>query len=244
MSDYQYGQFIDQTDQEIYDPKKAEDSVRKSILQSFTWMGIGLLLSGLTAAVVCLTSLKNLIYGTPFIPIILLFVQLGLTIAFTASINSADSTKLKVMFLAYCFTMGLTLSSIGLTYDLGTIFAALLVSALYFGCLVFIGYTTKKDLSGFGMPILAALIALLIGNLVCMFLGYGDILPIMLLGLLLFTGITIYDVQKLKVALVSTQGMPVQQEKLSIYFALELYLDFMNIFLYVLRFLGRNSSKN
>lgn len=240
MSDYQYGQFIDRVSEDHYDPQEAENSIRRSILQSFSWMAIGLLVSGLTAAVVCLTDLKSLIYGSG-VSIILLLIQMGLTIAFSASINSADINTLRAMFLGFCLSMGLTLSSVGLTYEFSAISVALFISAVYFGCLVIIGYTTKRDVSGFGTMLFAGLIALLIGSLLCFMLRVTNIFPLMVLGLLLFTGISVYDVQRLKKSLEAAQGMPARQEKMAIYFALQLYLDFVNIFLYVLRFVGKSS---
>lgn len=238
MAQYQYGQFVEKATEEQYDPKQAEKSVRNSILKSFVWMGLGLLFSGLASAVVCLTDLKFLFWRTS-IYLVMMLVQFGLTIAFSSSMNKASIAALRGMFLAFCLTMGLTLSSIGLAYDFTTITAALLLSAVYFGCLVSIGLTTKKDLSRFGTFLMAGLIALIIGGVFCLIFRMTEALPFMVLGLLLFTGLSAYDVQRLKVSLQASQGMPVQQEKLALYFALEMYLDFVNIFLYILRFLGK-----
>lgn len=242
MSDYQYGQFQNQSAPagEV-NPDLVQGSIRQNVLKAYMWMFIGLLISGGVSLVCTLSGLGRLIYSSPMLPMMLCLVQIGLTMAFTYSMQKASVGTLRMMFIAFCVTMGLTLTSLGMVYDMPTIFLALLITAVYFGCLVIVGWTTNKDLTSLGTICLVGLIAMLIGSVIAMFFGGPSALLMTIVGMLLFTGITAWDVQRLNQTMVLADGQPVAQEKWAIYFALELYLDFINIFLYVLRFLGRNS---
>lgn len=180
----------------------------------------------------------------PMLALILPIVQIGLTIAFTFQMNRATATSCKVIFFVYAFTMGISLSTLAYAYTTGEIFAAFLIAALYFGTLVFIGVTTKKDLTKLGTISIAALVVLLISQLVLMIFRAGiDTRLIAAAGLLIFAGLTAWDVQRLNKTMLYADGEPVAREKWAVFFALELYLDFINIFLYILRLLGSRSSR-
>ena len=146
-------------------------------------------------------------------------------------------TAAKICFILYAFVSGLTFSSIFVVYELTSVLMVFLVSAVIFGVMAYIGYKTNVDLSKVGFYLLMALIGVIVVSVINIFLGNGMLEIILcIICLLLFLGITAYDVQKIK-ALEST-GLP--EDNLAIYGALELYLDFINIFLQILELFAKN----
>lgn len=140
-----------------------------------------------------------------------------------------------MMFAGYSVLMGFTMAGLGFTYSLGQISAAFVISTVYFSCLAIIGKTTNIDLSRIGAVCIVGLLAMIITQLIFALLGTAmDVRLWSTIGLLLFTGITVWDIQKI----VRMPTPYTSEEKFSIFFALELYLDFINIFMYILRLLG------
>lgn len=223
-------------------PSLSKDAVRQSILKSYMWMAIGLLVTGVVSTVLYSTgAFLALLMSFPMLSLLLMFAQFGIVIAFTIQVRNpyTSASTLKALFMAYAVTLGFSLTSIFYSYDLGIISVAFLVTAIYFGCLVFIGITTKKDMTRFGMICLSGLIALVLSQFVMSLFGFGLTTRLYsILGLLLFTGITVWDVQRMNKIMTYNDGSFVSQDKMGIYFALELYLDFLNIFLYILRLIG------
>lgn len=218
--------------------------VQHSILKAYIWMFVGLAVSGITAYF-CYAShfLDYMYYSLPWLPIILLVAQIGVAIGFGVSLNRFSATTMKVLFLAYALMMGISMASIGYTYTDGIIGTAFFISALYFGCLVIVGFTTKADLTRFRSILFTGLIVLIISQVIMLFFPVSWATRLIcIFGLLLFTGITAYDVQRLNKTMLYSQGQPVAQEKWAIFFAFELYLDFINIFLYILQLLGSGSN--
>ncbi len=216
--------------------------VRQSVNTAYLWMGLGLLVTAVVSILMFSSGLYfQIAYRMPGLMFFMLIVQLGLVIGFGFAMNKASASTLKAMFLLYAVTMGINLTPIAYSYRLGTIGLAFMVSAVYFFCLVLIGKTTKKDMTNIGMICLGGLIAMIIASIIMMFTGHGDSILLSIIGLLLFTGITVYDVQRAERYLSTPNGF-IEAEKISIYMALQLYLDFINIFLYIVRILG--SRKN
>ncbi len=146
------------------------------------------------------------------------------------------------MFFVYAAINGMTLSTIFLVYELGSIGMAFLIAACMFGAMSLIGYSTKKDLSQWRSFLMMGLIGLIVVSVVNMFLGSAGMdWVISLVGVMLFLGLTVYDTQKIKqMTVMSLQtGDEAVASKMGILGALKLYLDFVNIFLYLLRFFGR-----
>lgn len=241
MSTYQYNQ--NHSTQGFNNPVMTGD-VQRSILEAYGWMFGGLLLTGLTAlAFYKFGWLYSMLYSMPALMYILPIAQICIAMAFTLMMGKASANTLRILFAVYALTMGISLSSLFYSFTDGTIYLAFFISALYFGCLCIIGMTTKKDLSKLGTICIAALFALLISQVVMALFGVGmDVRLISAIGLLIFTGVTAWDVQRLNQTMLYSQGQPVTQKKWAIFFALELYLDFINIFLYILRLLGAGSS--
>ncbi len=224
----------------ILEPSSAS-GLKKYAVKTFAWMTLGLLVTTVVAFAVYSSNLVYYLYDSGFIPLILLFAQIGVTVALAARFMKMSVTGTKFLFLTYSILTGITFSILGLVYLPGTLAAAFLITTVYFGSLTIIGYTTKMNLLRFGPVLFAGLISLVIVETIFLFMG-ADIstMAFSVVGLLLFTGITAYDVQKLKVLYLSYENDIEMQNKLSIYSAFQLYLDFINIFLYVLRFLDKD----
>lgn len=223
----------------IYQDASNTMSLNKAITKTFLWMATGLMVTAFTSFVSIITGLWYVVL-TSVSPLILMILQVGIAIWFTASMKSASPTKLKVLFMAYAVTLGITLTPISLMYSSGLIFIAFMITAILFASLAIVGMTTKKDLTKLGTICMVGLITLVITQLIMMLFHVGmETRLFSVLGLIIFTGLTAWDMQRMKMGLANTQG--VMQEKLSIYMAFEIYLDFINIFLYVLELLGIGS---
>lgn len=209
----------------------------KLLSKSFLWMCIGLLVTFVTGFGVSMNErmLENIFGGSGFW--ILVILEFVLVIVLSARVMKMNPTTAKICFILYSFVSGLTFSSIFVVYELTSIMMIFLVSAIIFGIMAFIGYTTKVDLSRVGFYLLMALLGVILVSIINIFLGNGTLeIIICIICLLLFIGITAYDVQKIR-ALEST-GLP--EDNLAIYGALELYLDFINIFLQILELFAKN----
>jgi FtsH-binding integral membrane protein len=147
-----------------------------------------------------------------------------------------------LLFFTYAAVNGVTLSTLFLVYDLGSVATAFFVASALFGAMSLIGYSTKKDLSQWGSYLLMGLIGLLIVSIVNIFFASSGLdWMISIIGVLLFLGLTIYDTQRIKMMTAESIEMGNEETamKMGILGALRLYLDFVNLFLYLLRFLGR-----
>lgn len=222
----------------------SNDDLQQSLLSMYVWLGIGLLLTAFTSFFMYSTgTFLHVIATAPMISWILILVQFGVAIAFTGMIRKASASLLKVLYLVYAVTLGISLTSLAYTYAIGTIAVAFLVTSVYFGSLVFIGKTTKRDLSKIGTLCLAGLISMIICELIMIIFKVSFMTQfISIIGLLIFTGLTAYDVQRAERLLTTGNGTLVSNDKMSIYMAFQLYLDFINIFLYIVRILGRDNN--
>lgn len=165
-------------------------------------------------------------------------VQIGVVIAFSSRLMERSVASTRMLFLVYALITGFTFSVIGFVYDAEAIMVAFGITAIYFGSLAVIGYTTKINLMKFGPLLYISLIVLVIAEIILAFTGAsGSVMLLTTIGLLIFTGLTAYDVQKMKVLYLQCNDEEMR-ERLSVYSAFELYLDFINIFLYILQFVG------
>ncbi len=178
--------------------------------------------------------IENVFGGMFYIFIIL---ELVLVLVLSARVMKMSPVGAKMCFLLYSFVSGLTFSSIFIVYNLTSITSVFLISALVFGIMALIGYTTKVDLTKVGFYLMMALIGAIIVMIVNIFLNNPMVDTfISIVCLIVFIGITAYDVQKIKA--LESSGLP--EDNLAIYGALDLYLDFINIFLHLLQFFGRS----
>lgn len=208
----------------------------KLLSKSFLWMMIGLLVTFVTGYVVSTSEnmLLNVFGGSYWLWIVL---ELVLVIVLSWRIMKMNPMIAKICFILYAFVSGLTFSSVFVVYNLSSVMMVFLVTAGLFGLMSFIGYKTNVDLSKIGFYLIMALLGIIIVGLINLFLASETLeLILSIVGVLLFVGITAYDVQKIK----SLEGSGLPEDNIAIYGALELYLDFINIFLDLLRIFADN----
>jgi len=207
----------------------------------YAWMALALVVSGITALyTVGNETLLNLVLGNSFTIWGLMLAELGLVIYLSARLDKISFTTGALLFGVYSVLNGITLSLILLVYTMSSIYTAFFTTSLTFAAMSIYGYTTKKDLSSLGSYLLMALIGLIIATLVNLFLKNGVMdLIITYVGIFIFVGLTAYDTQKIKTALEYGGSYGVDTRKIALMGALSLYLDFINLFLYILRLLGR-----
>ena len=202
----------------------------------FKWMFIGLLVSFGTSLYVASneTMLMN-IYSTGTYWIITIF-ELILVIALSALVNKLSYMSGIVLYLLYCFTSGLTLSSICYVYDLTSVFYTFMATAIMFGLMALYGHKTNKDLTKLGTILLFALIPILLVSIINIFIG-NEVIEIIVsvIIILIFCGVTAYDIQKIK----KLYELGYDEKKLGIIGALDLYLYFINIFLQLIKYIGK-----
>lgn len=210
----------------------------------YVWMTAALMLTaGAAFLTVASPAILNLIFGNPVMVWVLFGGELALVMAISWGINRLSPTMATALFLLYSVINGVTMSSIFFAYSIGTIAQAFAASALTFGAMSIVGWTTKKDLSGIGRIVIMALIGLIIASVVNIFLGSSMLdAVITYAGVFLFVGITAWDTQKIKTMSEAAEvyGDKDATRRVAILGALSLYLDFINLFLYILRLLGRN----
>lgn len=187
-----------------------------------------------------LTQFGAAIY-TSFLKWIIMFLPLGMVFGFGAAINRLSVAGAQTYFYAYAAAMGVSLSWIFITFTGFSIIQTFLVTAIAFAGLSLWGYTTKKDLSGFGTFLMMGVIGLVVASIVNIFLGSSALqFAISVIGVLLFSGLTAYDTQNIKNTYVQMAyaGDKEWLGKSAIMGALQLYLDFVNLFMFLLQFMG------
>jgi FtsH-binding integral membrane protein len=204
-------------------------------------MSVGMLLTGGVAwAVGTNDAMVQAIFGTP-LKWVVMFAPLIMVFAFSAMINRLSTAAAQLFFYVYAAVMGLSISFIFAVFTGVSIAQTFLVTAIAFAGLSLYGYTTKKDLSGMGTFLLMGLIGLIVASIVNIFLGSTALqFAISVIGLLIFAGLTAYDTQSIKNEYVQ-HAMSQDEEwlgKAAIMGALRLYLDFINMFMFMLQFMG------
>ena len=210
----------------------------------FSWMFLGLLSTAGTAYIFsaseALMSLLVSETGMTGLGWVVMLAPLGFVLLLSFGFNKLSSAAMIILFMVYAVLMGMSLSFIFLAYSLGSIASTFAITAGMFGAMALLGYTTKTDLTKFGSILIMALVGIVIASFVNLLLLKSSMFDyvISLLGVLIFTGLTAYDVQKLKrIGSGMEEGLE-STRKLVIMGALTLYLDFINLFLFLLRFLG------
>jgi hypothetical protein len=224
--------------------------LRAYMLRIYNYMGIGVALTGVVAyftfnaAVVdtaagqlALTPFGQTIYGGPLM--IALFVgTLGIVFFLSFRINKLQASTALMLFMGYAALLGLMLSSVMLTYTGASIARTFFISAASFGALSLYGYTTQRDLSPIGSFLIMGLFGLILAMIVNIFLkSTGLDFAISAIGVLIFAGLTAWDTQKIKEMYDANDDGTVSGRK-AVMGALTLYLDFINLFLFMLRFMG------
>jgi len=210
----------------------------------FSWMFLGLLATAGTSYIFSgseyLMSLLVSETGMTGLGWIVMLAPLGFVLLLSFGFNKLSSGAMIILFVIYAVLMGMSLSFIFLAYSLGSIASTFAITAGMFGAMALLGYTTKTDLTKFGSILIMALVGVIIASFVNLLLLKSTMFDyfISLIGVLIFTGLTAYDVQKLKRIGSEMEDGLESTRKLTIMGALTLYLDFINLFLFLLRFLG------
>lgn len=215
----------------------AESTLMKNV---YLWMCGALIVTALTSYYVATSpALLSIIFANNVTFFALIFAELGLVIALNAMINKISPMVATMMFLLYSVINGATLASIFLVYTMSSIATTFFITAGTFGAMALYGSITKTDLSKMGNILIMGLVGLIIASLVNIFLKNSMMdMIISGIGVLIFTGLTAWDAQKIKAMLYGAEENDSTQ-KIAILGALCLYLDFVNLFLYLLRFFGK-----
>ena len=207
----------------------------------YVWMALALAITGFTAyAVATSPGILQLIYGNSAVLWGLVIAEFALVIGLSAAISRLSLTTATLMFVLYSVINGAMLSSLFMVYTASSISTVFFITAGTFGVMAFVGYTTKTDLSSMGKILFMALIGLVIATIVNVFVKSSAFdLILCYVGVLVFVGLTAWDSQKIKQMLLQTSDAGETSQKLAILGALTLYLDFINLFIYLLRIFGK-----
>lgn len=208
--------------------------------RTYRWMAVGLLI---TFAAAFVTAATPLLYVVNSLYLVFTIAELVLVYVLSSRVQSMSVGGARATFFAYALLNGMVLSYYFIAFSVGTLVMAFLATAVYFGLMAVYGTTTHKDLTGWGPRLMMALVAMIVTSLVGALFGFGFGASVLYcgIGLVVFMLLTAYDTQKLRQIYAYYAGDAELAEKASIYGALTLYLDFINIFLYVVRLLGMNS---
>lgn len=233
-------------EKELYEMINAQEGYGSLVFPSlmrkvYVWMALALTITGFTA------------YGVSTSPAILQAIatnsvlfwgiiigELALVLWISAGINRLSLTSATLLFVVYSVLNGVTMSFIFLVYTMTSVASVFFITAGTFAVMAFIGYTTKKDLTSIGRLALMALIGIIIATIVNIFFTKSGTFDLILsyLGVAVFVGLTAYDSQKIKRMLMMQEDGGEQAQKVALLGALSLYLDFINLFLYLLRIFG------
>ena len=210
--------------------------------RTYRWMACGLLI---TFAMAYVTATTSLLYLVDSLYLVLTIAELALVIVLSSRVQNMSVEAARATFFGYALLNGMVLSYYFVAFSAGTLVLALLATSLYFGLMAVYGTTTHKDLTGWGPRPMMGLVAMLITGFAGMLFGFGFGSSVLYcgIGLVMFMLLTAYDTQKLQQMYSYYAADSEMAEKASIYGALTLYLDFINIFLYVVRLLGMNNRR-
>lgn len=213
--------------------------LRAYMLKIYNYMTLGLGITGVIAYFVARDpALVGAIMGNKLLFWGLVIAQFGVVIFLVTRIQHMSTRTAQLTFWGYAALTGLTLSGVFAAYTFESLARVFFITAGTFGAMSLYGYTTKRDLTGFGSFLMMGLIGIIIASLVNLFIQSSALMFITsLLGVLIFVGLTAYDTQKLKAMYYEIGHMSIS-ENYAVVGALTLYLDFINLFVYLLRFLG------
>jgi FtsH-binding integral membrane protein len=231
--------------------------LRAYMLRVFNWMTSGLLLTGIVAYGIAHTSLLDLFYRSVALPtgqtvvqptvlaIAAIFAPLAFVLVLSIGVNKLSRPAVQTLYWAFCAAMGASLTNIFLIYTHESIVRVFFITAATFAATSAYGYVTKADLSRFGSFLMMGLFGIIIASVVNMFIGStGMQFIISIAGVLVFTGLTAYDTQRIKADYVQfsyAEGSEVAAKR-SVFDALNLYLNFINLFMLLLQLLGNRNN--
>jgi hypothetical protein len=226
--------------------------LRAYMLRVYNWMSSGLLLTGIVAYTIANTDLINAFYPVVMTPMgprhtasalamISIFAPLAFVLVLSMGVNRLSRSAAQALYWAFCAVMGASLTNIFLIYTSESIVRVFFITAATFAAMSIYGYTTRTDLSKFGSFLIMGLFGIIIASLVNIFMQSSALqFAISIIGVVVFTGLTAYDTQRIKATYVQfayAEGAE-QAAKRSVYDALSLYLNFINLFMLLLQLLG------
>ena len=216
-----------------------DEGLRQHMLRVYNYMGLGLVMTGLVAFIVGTTpALYVPIFSTP-LKWVVMFAPLAFVLFFSFRMESMSASGAQTLFWAFCAVMGLSLASIFLVFTGTSIARTFFIAAAMFGATSLYGYTTKRDLSQFGSFLIMGLIGVVIASLVNLFLASNALqFVISVIGIVVFVGLTAWDAQSIKEQYAENFDAESKQ-KLAVFGAFSLYLNFINIFQLLLNFTGQ-----
>lgn len=218
----------------------------------FMWMFVALGITAITAYLfgtsanlmnLLLVQKSNGSVGISILGWIVMFAPFVIVLVMAARVEKMKASTMLLLYIVYSILTGMSLSFIFMAYTSASIFKTFIIAGGMFGIMAIVGYTTNTDLTKLGSLLFMGLIGIIIASLINMFMGSERLdYIISILGVIIFTGLTAYDVQKIKQ--IGMEGMENNDTmmKITIHAALNLYLDFLNLFLYLLRFFGKGKN--
>ncbi|MEQ9064141.1 MAG: Bax inhibitor-1/YccA family protein [Vicingaceae bacterium] len=227
------------------DGREFEASIAQTFISNvFTYMFAALTITGVMAwwfgtSEELTRLIVNPETGMTGLGYLVTFAPLGFVLIMSFAFERLNSMVLLLLYIAFSLLMGMSLSTIFLAYTAASIYSTFFITAITFGIMAVVGYTTKTDLTKFGSIMMMGLIGIIVASIFNWFIGSEGLdMIISIIGVLVFTGLTAYDVQKLKRIGAGVEYGTESTNKLAILGALNLYLDFINLFLFLLRFMG------
>ncbi len=232
--------------------------LRAYMLRVYNWMASGLLVTGIVAYAIANTSLIDAFYPmvqTQYgsvrtsgpLAMIAMFAPLAFVLVLSFGVNRLSKTAVQGIFWAFCAAMGASISSIFFRYSQGSIASTFFITAATFAGMSIVGYTTRRNLTNMGSFLIMGLFGIILASLVNMFLQNGALqFMISIVGVLIFVGLTAYDTQRIKLTYTQyayAEGLD-GAAKRSVYDALSLYLNFINLFMLMLQLTGNRSSNS
>ncbi|MDR2268412.1 MAG: Bax inhibitor-1/YccA family protein [Holosporaceae bacterium] len=216
-----------------------DEGLRRYVLSVFSYMSIGLFLTAIVAGLVASSpTLCSIIFFSRLTFFVIAFAPLGIAVYLGAKINDISAKNARTLFFVYSGLLGLSLSSLVLIYTTASLVYTFFVASSMFLSMALYGYATQKDLTGWGSFLFMGLIGIIIAGLVNIFLQHQIFdFVISAIGVIVFAGLTAYDMQNIKGIYMDSDSAEVGSKK-AVIGALNLYLDFINLFLHLLRFLG------
>lgn len=209
--------------------------------KTFLWMFLGLLVTFGVAFFGYATGSILYVFAIPYVHIVLLVAELAVVMFLSARLHKLQVGTARVLFFVYAALNGVVFSAYFLIFSMLSLILIFAMTAVYFGAMAAYGYFTKTDLSRLRPVLVGGLIFLIVCGLLSLFIPMEMVDRVVcLIGIAVFLGFTAYDTQKIRALYDAYQGDQAMLERASIYSALQLYLDFINLFLYLLRFLGKN----
>ncbi len=214
-----------------------DEGLRAYMLSVYNYMSAALVITGVVAYAGAVSGVYYALAQTPLIWVVML-APLGLVFFLSARINKMSASSAQLTFWVFATLLGLSLGYVFLAYTGESVVTTFFVTAAAFGSLSLYGYTTKRDLSGMGSFMIMGLFGIIIASVVNIFLASSALhFAISVIGVLVFAGLTAYDTQSIKEMYNESDGSEVGTKK-AVMGALRLYLDFINMFLFLLQFLG------